>query len=70
MKKLHCSGNKKIYVQTRFFPRNIQSLISNLEVKVNGRSIQNISQYNYMYNILHDYMCGTDGTNWRKCRPF
>ena len=36
------SGNQKNYVQTRFSPRNIQSLISNLEVKINGRSIQNI----------------------------
>ena len=28
------SGNQKNYVQTRFFPRNIQSLISNLEIKL------------------------------------
>ncbi len=33
------SGNQKNYVQTRFFRRNIQSLISNLEIKINGRSI-------------------------------
>ena len=59
------SGNQKNYVQTRFFPRNIQSLISNLEVKINCRSIQNISQYNYIYNILHD-MCGTDATNKKR----
>ena len=32
------SGAQKNYVQTRFFPRNIQSLISNLEIKINGRS--------------------------------
>ena len=32
-------------------------------LKFNCRSIQNISQYNYIYNILHDYMCGTDATN-------
>ena len=50
------SGAQKNYVQTRFFPRNIQSLISNLEVKINGRSIQNITQYNYIYNILNDYV--------------
>ena len=60
------SGAQKNYVQTRFFPRNIQSLISNLEVKINGRSIQNISQYNYIYNILNDYMCGTDATNKKR----
>ena len=60
------SGNNKNYVQTRFFPRNIQSLISNLEVKINGRSIQNITQYNYIYNILNDYMCGIDATNKKR----
>jgi len=60
------SGNQKNYVQTRFFPRNIQSLISNLEVKVNGRSIQNITQYNYIFNILNDYLCGTDATNKKR----
>lgn len=60
------SGDNKNYVRTRFFPRNIQSLISNLEIKINGRSIQNITQYNYIYNILHDYMCGTDATNKKR----
>jgi len=60
------SGNQKNYVQTRFFPRNIQSLISNLEVKINGRSIQNITQYNFIYNVLNDYLCGTDATNKKR----
>ena len=60
------SGNNKNYVQTRFFPRNIQSLIANLEIKINGRSIQNITQYNYIYNVLNDYLCGTDATNKKK----
>ena len=60
------NGNPKNYVQTRFFPRNIQSLISNLEIKVNGRSIQNITQYNYIYNVLNDYLCGTDATNKKR----
>ena len=60
------SGNQKNYVQTRFFPRNIQSLISNLEIKINGRSIQNITQYNYIYNVLNDYLCGTDATNKKR----
>ena len=31
------------YVRTRFFPRNTQSLIETLEIKINGKSIQNIS---------------------------
>ena len=60
------NGNQKNYVQTRFFPRNMQSLIENLEVKINGRSIQNITQYNYIYNILHDYVCGYDATNKKR----
>jgi len=60
------SGNQKNYVQTRFFPRNIQSLIANLEVKINGRSIQNITQYNFIYNVLNDYLCGTDATNKKR----
>ena len=53
-------------LQTRFFPRNIQSLISNLEIKIGGRSIQNITQYNYIFNILNDYMCGLDATNKKR----
>ena len=57
------NGNQKNYVQTRFFPRNTQSLISNLDIKCGGRGIQNIAQYNYIYNILNDIMCGTDATN-------
>ena len=32
------------YVRTRFFPRNTQSLIETLEIKINGKSIQQLSQ--------------------------
>ena len=42
------SGAQKNYVQTRFFPRNIQSLISNLEIKVNSRSVQNIHTFSFI----------------------
>ena len=42
------NGNQKNYVQTRFFPRNTQSLISNLDIKCGGRGIQSIAQYNYI----------------------
>ena len=48
------------YVQKAYFPRNTASLIENLEIKINGQSRQNINQYGYLYNILHDYTCGTD----------
>ena len=51
------------YCQTRFFPRNSQSIIENLEIKINSQSRQNISQYNYLYNMLYDFTCGTDGNN-------
>ena len=48
------------YVQKAYFPRNTSSLIENLEVKINGQSRQNINQYGYIFNILHDYTCGFD----------
>jgi hypothetical protein len=35
-------------------------LIENLEIKINGQSRQNINQYGYIYNILHDFTCGHD----------
>jgi hypothetical protein len=47
-------------VQTRFFPRNTASIISNLELKVNGVSRFNLPDYNFVYNILHDYTQGGD----------
>lgn len=52
--------NAANYVNKRYFPRNISSIIENLEVKINGQSRQNINQYGYLYNILHDYTCGFD----------
>ena len=51
--------NTANFVNKRYFPRNIASLIENLEVKINGQSRQNINQYGYIYNILNDYTCGT-----------
>ena len=48
------------YVQKAYFPRNTSSLIENLEIKINGQSRQNINQYGYIYNILHDFTCGHD----------
>jgi len=54
------AANVANYVNKRYFPRNIASIIDSLEVKVNGQSRQNITQYGYLYNILHDYTCGFD----------
>jgi hypothetical protein len=55
------------FVNKRYFPRNITSLIENLEVKINGQSRQNINQYGYIYNILSDYMSGHDATAKNRC---
>ena len=45
------------YTQTYYLPRNgIASMISQLDIRVNGRSIQNISQYSYVYNAIADWI--------------
>lgn len=45
------------YVQTFYLPRNgLASLISQIDIRVGGRSIQNISQYNYLYNAITDWI--------------
>ena len=45
------------YTQTYYLPRNgIASMISQLDIRVNGRSIQNISQYSYVYNAISDWI--------------
>ena len=51
------------YCTPRLFPRNTQSLIQNLEIQINGRSIYNVPEYNYIYNILHDFTSGTQNLN-------
>ena len=52
------SGNAaNNYVQTYYLPRNgIASMISQLDVRINGRSIQNIAQYSYLYNAISDWV--------------
>ena len=52
------SGNAaNNYVQTYYLPRNgIASMISQLDIRVNGRSIQNIAQYSYVYNAISDWV--------------
>ena len=45
------------YVQTYYLPRNgIASMISQLDIRINGRSIQNIAQYSYLYNMISDWV--------------
>ena len=56
------NGNQSVaaannYVQTYYLPRNgIASMISQLDIRINGRSIQNISQYSYVYNAISDWI--------------
>ena len=38
----------------RFFPRLTQNMISTLSIEIEGRQIQKIDEYGYLYNILHD----------------
>ena len=53
------AGGATDYRQSRFLPRNSASIIENLEVQINGQSRLNVPNYNYIYNILHDFT----GTN-------
>ena len=51
------------YCQSRFFPRNTQSLIETMEIKIGGQTRQLINNYGYIYNVLNDFTTGTDATN-------
>ena len=58
-------GGATGYQQVRYLPRNSASLIENLEIQINGTSRVNIPNYNYVYNILHDYNQSGDGLSRR-----
>ena len=51
------------YCQSRFFPRNTQSLIETMEIQIGGQTRQLINIYGYIYHILNDFTTGTDATN-------
>ena len=53
-------------VEARFFPRNMQSLIDSIDIKINGSSKQRIDQYGFIYNILHDFNAGDDSIRKNK----
>ena len=59
------AGGATGYQQVRYLPRNTASLIENFEVQINGTSRVNIPNYNYVYNILHDYSQSGDGLSRR-----
>ena len=54
------------YVQSQFFPRNSSSVISKFTVKVNGGIKVDIPDYNFVYNMLHDYTQGADALKRRQ----
>ena len=54
------------YVQSRFFPRNSASVIQKFTVKINGGIKVDIPDYNFVYNMLHDYSQGADALKRRQ----
>ena len=56
----------EFYVQSRFFPRNSASVIQKFTVKVNGGIKIDIPDYNFVYNMLHDYTQGADALKRRQ----
>ena len=54
------------YVQSRFSPRNSASVIQKFTVKINGGIKIDIPDYNFLYNLLHDYTQGADALKRRQ----
>ena len=54
------------YVQSRFFPRNSASGIQSMQIKINGGIKVDIPDYNFVYNMLHDYTQGADALKRRQ----
>ena len=49
------------YYQGKFLPRNgLASLISSIDIQINGKSISNIVGYSYLYNLIKDWVLGKD----------
>ena len=55
------------YLQTRFFPRNIASIIEQLDVEINGQTRFTLNNYGLIYNTLFDLTSPQDSLNRRKC---
>jgi len=51
---------------SRFFPRNSASVIQSMQIKINGGIKVDIPDYNFVYNMLHDYTQGADALK-RRC---
>jgi hypothetical protein len=54
------------YVQSRFPPRNSASVIQKFTVKVNGGIKVDTLDYNFVYNMVHDYTQGADALKRRR----
>jgi len=54
------------YVRPRYFPRNSASVIQHFQVKVNSGIKVDIPDYNFVYNMLHDYTQGADALQRRQ----
>ena len=50
------------YCGSRFFPR---SVIQSMQIKINGGIKVDIPDYNFVYNMLHDYTQGADALKRR-----
>jgi len=58
------AGTPQNYYQGRYLPRNgLASLISSIDIQINGKSISNIVGYSYLYNLIKDWVLGKDLTN-------
>jgi hypothetical protein len=60
------AGGLTGYAQSRFFPRNSSSVIQSMQVKINGGIKIDIPDYNFVYNMLHDYTQGADALKRRQ----
>ena len=58
------AGTPQNYYQGRYLPRNgLASLISSIDIQINGKSISNIVGYSYLYNLIKDWVLGKDLSN-------
>ena len=60
------AGATREYVRSRFFPRNSSSVIQSMQIKINGGIKVDIPDYNFVYNMLHDYTQGADALKRRQ----
>ena len=57
-------NSPQYYYQGRYLPRNgLASLISSIDIQINGKSISNIVGYSYLYNLIKDWVLGKDLSN-------